>query len=100
MEREIAITEEDDDIECCMTLREINEKHMAIRGSLAYKYPPKESRCREKCGLDDMPVADRDHQRKYADHGCFLGVGHKGKCQFSSECRLEAKAMVGVVTGE
>lgn len=88
MDRGIVITEDDDDVECCMTTGEINAKHVAIRGSLAYKYPPKEARCRSNCGLNDMPVTDRNGNRKLADHGCFLAVGHKGLCEFSSECEV------------
>ena len=90
------MAEDDDDIECCMTQAEINAKHVAIRGSLAYKYPPKESRCHEKCGLADMPVVDRNQNRKYADHGCFLAIGHKGECQFSSECKLLSSQLESV----
>jgi hypothetical protein len=82
------MADDDDDVECCMTQAEINAKHIAIRGSLAYKYPPKESRCREKCGLADMSVIDNKSIRKYVDHGCFLAIGHKGECQFSSECKV------------
>jgi len=85
------VEDDDDDVECCMTTKEINDKHLALRGSLAYKYPPKESRCRHRCELGDMPIADKNQNIKYGDHGCFLAIGHKGTCQFSSECRLEAR---------
>lgn len=88
------MTDNDDDIERierCMTQVEINRKHVRIRGSMAYKYPPKESRCRTKCGLGDMPVLDRFQNRKHEDHRCFLGIAHDGDCEFSSECGLSVR---------
>lgn len=44
------MTDEDDDVECCMTTQEINAKHVALRGSLLYKYHPKKPVARRSVG--------------------------------------------------
>lgn len=60
-----------------------DRKHIRIRGSLAYKYPPKDSRCRLECGLIDYAkIIDKPA----VGHPCFLAIGHSGPCEFSSEC--------------
>lgn len=86
------MTDEDDDVECCMTTGEINAKYVALRGSLLYKYPPKEARCRKECGYLHY-VIESPRGRRVVEHPCFLAIGHEGWCQFSSECRLIAETM-------
>lgn len=68
-----------------MTDEEITEKHKRIRGTHELKYPPNESRCRNKCGTKHDPVMT-DKGEIMVEHRCFLGVGHVGQCEFSSAC--------------
>lgn len=67
-------------------LKSINKKHIALRGSLDYKYPPKEACCTTTCGLLDMVDGDKNR-----DHRCVLARNHKGNCEFSWECRLRRR---------
>jgi hypothetical protein len=62
-----------------------NAKHKRIRGSLALKYPPKESRCGGECGRLDYRVEIRGREQ-VKHHPCVLAESHKGECEFSSEC--------------
>lgn len=66
-----------------MTDEEINAKHIRLRGSLDLKYPRREASCRNECGVDDYP---KHKDRPPVQHRCFLTIGHKGSCEFSSEC--------------
>lgn len=60
-------------------------KHKRIRGSYELKYPPRAFRCERKCGRLHCEV---EGQRGIilTEHPCFLAIGHRGECQFSSEC--------------
>lgn len=68
-----------------MTDAEIDAKHISLRGSLKYKYPPRESSCRHECGASDyFKVVSKPPEH----HRCFLAIGHQGDCEFSSECAV------------
>lgn len=80
---EAVLEMEEEQVECGMTDAEIDAKHIRLRGSLKYKYPPRESSCRHECGNTDYyKVAGKPP----IHHRCFLAVGHDGDCEFSSEC--------------
>lgn len=66
-----------------MSDEEINAKHIRLRGSLDLKYPRREASCRHECGVDDYP---KHPDKPPVQHRCFLAIGHKGPCEFSSEC--------------
>lgn len=68
-----------------MTDEEITAKHKRIRKTHELKYPPNESRCRNKCGTRHDPVVTQSGE-KMVEHQCFLGVVHSGECEFSSVC--------------
>lgn len=61
----------------------INAKHLRIRGTLDYKYPPPESACKSGCGAGDDKL-----NKKTSDHRCVLAIGHEGDCMWSWECLL------------
>lgn len=84
--------DEDDDVECYMTTGEINAKHVALRGSLVYKYPPNAARCKKECGYLHY-VIESLRGRQVVERPCFLAIGHEGYCQFSSECKLITETM-------
>jgi hypothetical protein len=66
----------------------INKKHKRIRGTSELKYPPKESRCHATCGIpaDDAWAHKFTGKFQKGQHRCFLAIGHRGDCEFSSEC--------------
>lgn len=69
-----------------MTDIEIDRKHVCLRGSLRSKYPPREVSCRKQCECGDYY---KFNDRPAANHRCFLADGHKGPCEFSSECAYQ-----------
>ena len=78
-------------------LSEIYAKHRALRGSNRLKYPAKESRCRNQCGIFEHDVVmgldkKRLVVRRRQQHGCFLSLAHEGYCEFSSECGEQTRS--------
>jgi hypothetical protein len=65
-----------------------NVKHKRIRGSSRLKYPPNESRCLQRCGIEAHDTWTHRFTGKVfsTEHRCFLSLGHEGPCEFSSEC--------------
>lgn len=74
-----------------LTYSQVLAKHRRLRGSDDLRYPPNTHRCRLHCGLEDM----RDGGR-VRSHSCFLRLGHKEPCEYSSECGMSrfSKAVV------
>lgn len=66
-------------------------KHRALRGSDRLKYPPRGGRCKSECGIPDhdsfyLTNLGRNRKQQKQEHRCFLAIGHRGCCEFSSEC--------------
>lgn len=78
-----------------MTDEEVNAKHLRVRGSDRYKYPPNESRCKAECGIEGHCVDTHRFTGKtrIVQHRCFLALGHGGFCEFSSECGVTDRAI-------
>lgn len=68
----------------------INKRHIALRGSLALKYPRRDAACKATCGKLDNP-SDRSTG---GNHQCFLNPHPDSEPhEFSSECvRSRAEA--------
>jgi hypothetical protein len=79
-------------------INSINKKHKRIRGTPELKYPPKESRCRLTCGISghDWWADKFTGKQREGQHRCFLAIGHRGDCEFSSECTSQIQVVTGV----
>jgi hypothetical protein len=78
-------------------IRGYNRKHKLICGSYELKYPPRRERCAGECGVIHYRIEVKGREEVRA-HPCFLAFGHKGNCQFSSECDARYASSVTIVS--
>lgn len=78
---------EDEEVLPGMTLKQVNDKHVRIRGSIDLKYPPRDQCCLKPCGHNDL----RETGMPARHHVCVLNRHDTGKaCEFSWECLAHA----------
>lgn len=76
-----------------LEIKSFNAKHKRLRGSNDLKYPPRESSCKNECGIPEHDVSMNREGKEMMrrQHRCFLAAGHEGACEFSSACGVKER---------